>query len=116
MAYPSVYMETACISAIEAMSAKCMVVCPNLGALPETCSNFAWLYGYEPNPEKHIAVHSHILGKAIESYRKDETETLLSLQKTYFDTFYNWDMRMNQWNQFLESIKMRIEMGKDDTT
>jgi hypothetical protein len=25
-------------------------------------------------------------------------------------------MRMNQWNQFLESIKLRIEMGKDDTT
>ena len=116
MAYPSVYMETACISAIEAMSAKCMVVCPNLGALPETCSNFAWMYGYEPGPEKHIAVHSHILGKAIETYRKDETQTLLSLQKTYFDTFYNWDMRINQWNQFLESIKMRIELEKDDTT
>ena len=109
-------METSCISVIEAMSAKCMVVCPNLGALPETCANFAWMYGYEPNPEKHIAVHSHILGKAIESYRKDETELLLSLQKTYFDTFYNWDMRMNQWNQFLESVKLRIEMGKDDIT
>jgi hypothetical protein len=25
-------------------------------------------------------------------------------------------MRMNQWNQFLESIKLRIEMGKDDIT
>jgi len=23
---------------------------------------------------------------------------------------------MNQWNQFLESIKMRIEMEKNDTT
>ena len=78
-----VYMETACISAIEAMSAKCMVVCPNLGALPETCANFAWMYGYEPAPEKHIAVHSHILGKAIETYRKDETQVLLNLQKTY---------------------------------
>ena len=109
MAYPSVYMETACISAIEAMSAKCMVVCPNLGALPETCANFAWMYGYEPGPEKHVAVHAHILGKAIETYHKDETQTLLSLQKTYYDTFYNWEMRMNQWTQFLESLKFRIE-------
>ena len=116
LAYPNIYKETACISVIEAMSAGCVVVCPNLAVLPETCANFAWMYGYEPNPEKHIAVHSHILGKAIESYRKDETEILLNLQKTYFDTFYNWDMRMNQWNQFLESIKMRIEMGKDDIT
>ena len=78
MAYPSVYMETACISAIEAMSAKCMVVCPNLGALPETCANFAWMYGYEPNPEKHISVHAHILGKAIENYWATETQTLLT--------------------------------------
>ena len=115
-AYPSTYMETACITAIEAMSAKCMVVCPNLGALPETCANFAWMYGYEPDPKKHVTVHSHILGKAIETYHKDETQSLLSLQKTYFDTFYNWEMRMNQWNQFLQSVKMRIEMSKDDTT
>ena len=36
MAYPSTYMETACITALESLSAKCMVVCPNLAALPET--------------------------------------------------------------------------------
>ena len=66
---------------------------------------------------RNILRFIHIfLEEAIESYRKDETEVLLSLQKTYFDTFYNWDMRMNQWNQFLESIKMRIEMEKNDTT
>jgi UDP-glucose:(glucosyl)LPS alpha-1,2-glucosyltransferase len=109
MAYPSVYMETACIAAMEAMSAKCMVVCPNLGALPETCSNFAWMYGYEPNPEKHMAVHAHILGKAIESFWKDETQTLLTLQKTYFDMFYDWELRMNQWTTFLNSLKYKLE-------
>ena len=109
MAYPSVYMETACISAIESMSAKCMVVCPNLGALPETCANFAWMYGYEPNPEKHIAVHAHILGKAIENYWATETQTLLTLQKSYFDMFYDWELRMNQWNTFLKSLQFRLE-------
>ena len=86
-----------------------MVVCPNLGALPETCANFAWMYGYEPNPEKHMAVHAHILGKAIESFWKDETQTLLTLQKTYFDMFYDWELRMNQWTTFLNSLKYKLE-------
>ena len=61
LAYPSTYMETACISAIEAMSAKNLVVCPNLGALPETCANFAFMYGYEPNPDRHVQFTRHIL-------------------------------------------------------
>ena len=74
LAYPSTYMETACISAIEAMSAKNLVVCPNLGALPETCANFAFMYGYEPNPDRHVQVHAHILAKAINSYWEDGTQ------------------------------------------
>jgi UDP-glucose:(glucosyl)LPS alpha-1,2-glucosyltransferase len=32
--YPSVWPETSCIAAIEAMSAECEVVCPNFAALP----------------------------------------------------------------------------------
>ena len=32
-AYPSIWVETSCISAIEAMSAGVQIVCPNLGAL-----------------------------------------------------------------------------------
>ena len=112
MAYPSVYMETACISAMEAMSAKCMVVCPNLGALPETCANFAWMYGYEPDPGRHIAVHAHILARAINSYWLDETQALLNLQRGYYNMFYNWDIRINQWKAFLESLKIGIEEKK----
>ena len=109
LAYPSVYMETSCITAIESLSAKCLVVCPNLGALPETCANFAWLYGYEPNPERHVVVHAHILARAIEAYWKDETQALMNLQKSYFDMFYNWDIRINQWKAFLQSLKDGIE-------
>ena len=112
MAYPSTYMETACITALESMSAKCMVVCPNLGALPETCANFAWMYGYEPDPGRHIAVHAHILARAINSYWLDETQALLNLQRGYYNMFYNWDIRINQWKAFLESLKIGIEEKK----
>ncbi len=56
-----------------------------------------------------MAVHAHILGKAIESFWKDETQTLLTLQKTYFDMFYDWELRMNQWTTFLNSLKYKLE-------
>ena len=51
LAYPSTYMETACITALESLSAKCLAVIPNLAALPETTANFAWMYNYEPAPD-----------------------------------------------------------------
>ena len=109
LAYPSTYMETSCIVAIESMSAKNLVVCPNLGALPETTKDFAFLYGYEPNPDRHCQVHAHILARAINSYWDDGTQGLLDLQKNYFDLFYNWDSRINQWSAFLSSLKDNLE-------
>ena len=118
LAYPSTYMETACITALESLSAKCLAVIPNLAALPETTANFAWMYNYEPAPERHVAVHAHILSRAIDNYWAEETQSLLNVQKQYFDIFYNWDLRANQWNSFLNGLKMGLEEKKkqNDTT
>jgi hypothetical protein len=52
------------------------------------------------------------LARAIDAYWKDETQSLLNLQKSYFDMFYNWEIRINQWTAFLESLKMGIEDQK----
>ena len=96
------------------MSEGCLSVVPNLGALPETCANFAWLYGYEPDPGRHIKVHAAILARAINSYWKDETQGLLKMQKQYYDVFYSWNLRINQWTQLLKAMKSGIEERKND--
>ena len=110
MAYPSTYEETSCITLIEACSAGCLAVVPNLGALPETGANFPWMYGYEEDPAKHAQVHGHILGRAIEHYWDDDIQNLLKIQKSYFDMFYNWALRSGQWQQFLHAIKDPMEV------
>ncbi len=127
MAYPSIYEETSCITLIEACSAGCLAVIPNLGALPETGANFPWMYGYEEDHEKHAQVHGHILGKAIEHFWDDDVQNLLKIQRSYFDMFYNWELRAGQWQQFLHAIEdppalkaekeaIRKEVEKEDGT
>ena len=48
-AHPSIWPETSCISAIEAMAAGCEVVTTNLGALYETCSPFGTFVNFDRN-------------------------------------------------------------------
>ena len=112
MAYPSIYEETSCLTLIEACSAGCLCVVPNLGALPETGANFPWMYGYEENPEKHAQVHGHILGRAIAHFWDDDVQNLLKIQRSYFDMFYNWRLRGGQWQQFLHAIEDPPEVVK----
>ena len=113
MAYPSIYEETSCITLMEAASAGCLCVVPNLGALPETGANFPWMYGYEEDPDKHAQVHGHILGRAIEHFWDDDVQNLLKIQRSYFDMFYNWNLRAGQWQQFLHAIEDTPEVAAE---
>jgi len=106
-AYPSIWPETSGISVIEAMSAGCNVICPTLAALPETCANFAVQYGWTENNNKHANMFAGILGMVIRDYKSPFNQERLKFQKAYFDSFYNWDTRANQWQDFLQSLANR---------
>jgi len=108
MSYPSVYEETSCLTLIEAMSAGCLGVVPNLGAIPETGANFPWMYGWESDPKRHAQVHGHILSRAIEHFWDEDVQNLLRIQQNYFDMFYNWSLRGGQWQQFLHAIEQEL--------
>ena len=102
-AYPSIWPETSCISALEAMSAKCAVVCPNFGALPETVTNFGVIYPWDEDNNKHAQTFANTLFAVIKDIRNMEGR--LKFQKSYVDNFYNWDMRAQQWKGMLEAIR-----------
>ena len=104
LAYPSTYMETSCISAMEAMSTMCAIVCPNYGALPETTANYSFSYSYEPDPERHKVIFSHVLKDVIDNWSSNNVMQLLQYGKVYCDTFYRWDVRLQVWKQLLEGV------------
>jgi glycosyltransferase involved in cell wall biosynthesis len=112
LAYPNIYQETACISVIEAMSAGCVVVCPNLAVLPETCANFAWMYGYVQDKNEHAKKFSYVLKDAIESFWEPPVQAGLAFQKQYFDMHYDIDTTAKQWTMMLETIKSNLEYSK----
>jgi len=103
--YPSVWHETSCISAIEAMAAGCEVVTTNLGALYETCSPFATFVNFDRNFDNLEKRYSKILLKSIENYWSDENQKILKLQRESINSKYSWDVRSNEWKNFFDEIR-----------
>jgi glycosyltransferase involved in cell wall biosynthesis len=104
-AYPSIWPETSCLAAIEAFSAKNIVVCPNYAALPETSAGFAMMYPYTENKNHHAVQFAHTLNNAINSVKENKNlETYLDFQKQYFDYFYGWEKRKLEWQNLLTSL------------
>lgn len=103
-AYPSIWPETAGISVLEAMSAGCNVVCPNLAALPETTANFGIMYNWNEDNNKHANIFAGVLNMVINEYHAPFNQDRLKFQKMYIDNFYNWDMRASQWQDLLQSM------------
>jgi len=105
-AYPCIWPETSCLSVIEAMSAKNLVVCPNYAVLPETCANFAMMYPYHENKNAHAVQFAHTLSNAITAITQQGSNPspMLEFQKHYFDYFYNWDRRKLEWEALFNSL------------
>lgn len=104
--YPSIWQETSCIAAIEAMSAACAVVHPNYGALPETMGNFGFSYQYHEDVQQHANIFANVLANVLNLYRNDraKTHSRLQFQKMWCDNFYGWDMRSKEWEGLIRGI------------
>ena len=105
-AYPSMWQETSCIAAIEAMSAGCAIVTSNYAALPETTANFAFTYQYHEDPQQHVNIFANALSTVIDMVNNNEQgiQQRLAFQKNYTDTFYNWDTRTREWEGLIRGI------------
>ena len=104
-AYPSVWPETSCISAIEAMAAGCEVVTTNLGALYETCSPFGTFVGFDRNFENLEKKYKKILTNSIKKFWSTENQKKLKLQHQTINILYSWNTRANEWKYFFDEAR-----------
>lgn len=103
--YPSIWPETSCLAAIEAMSARNIIVCPNYAALPETCANFANMYQWNEDNNVHAHRFMAVLEETIKDYTANGPDRFrLDFQKSYFDLNYDWDTRAKQWEALLTQL------------
>jgi len=103
-AYPSIWPETSCIAAIEAMSAGCVIVHPDFGALPETLAKFGISYSMHEDPNTHANIFVQVLAAAIDKIATPEMQNRIEYQKGYADAFYSWESRIPQWEGLLKGI------------
>lgn len=103
-AYPNIWPETSCISVMEAMSAKCCIICPNHAALPETCANFALMYQYHEDPNTHVNLFVRLTDAVIQDYWNEQHLSKLQFQKLYADNFYSWNSRITEWEALLRKL------------
>jgi hypothetical protein len=89
---------------MEAMSAGCLCVHPNYGALYETAANWTWMYQWTQDKRDHANILYNHLASGIENYWSESVQTRLGGQKSYADVFYSWEYRKHQWNALLGGI------------
>ena len=102
--YPSIWPETSCIAAMEAMAAGCEVVTTNLGALKETCSPYGKFVNFNNNLYILEKTFLESLEESIKSFWSDENQKKLDKQKEEINKLYSWDIRKNEWINFLKKI------------
>ena len=104
-AYPSIWQETSCISAIESMAAGCQIVTTNLGALYETCTPFGVLVGFENNLDDLNKKYSLVLSRCIENFWSEENQKRLKLQHEVINEMYSWEKRALEWKNFFNDAR-----------
>ena len=103
--FPSIWPETSCISAIEAMGAGCQIVTTNLGALYETCSPFGTFVSFDRNFDNLEKKYLKVLDDSIKNFWSDQNQKKLKLQYETINNVYSWQIRSIEWKNFFNEIK-----------
>ena len=117
-AYPSIWLECNSRALIEAMSAGCLCLHPNLAGLSDTSGNLTAIYQFIADHNKHAGKFYNLLNHAFEVIHKKETELYLNFVKQYADIRFNVNKIVSQWHDLLEGLLQKyssIESRKIET-
>jgi glycosyltransferase involved in cell wall biosynthesis len=111
-AYPSIWPETSCLCLIEAMSAGLLCIHSNYGALPETSSEFTYMYQFHEDENAHATRLYHLLDHSIEHLNAEATRAQIRFAQLYANARFDWRSKSLRWNGLLESIVMQNPLKK----
>jgi len=100
--YPSIFEETFCASALEALAAGLHVITTNFGALPETCAEWPVYVNYTKNLELLAGSIAGAIDISAEYLHTDTIQKHLDEQQKYYKNFYSWDKKAMEWTNFLK--------------
>lgn len=106
LAYPSRYMETSCIAAIEALAAGCRIVSTDLGALPETCGTQALLCAYQSDHRSFTFAYFQALEQEIRRFKIQPQKYFAQINQARnwaFET-YTWRQKAQEWQDMADHM------------
>jgi len=101
-AYPNIWEETFCISALEAMAAGLYMITTNYGALFETCAEFSSYVPYNKDYRQLAQNFAHAIDAAAAGLHNPGVEQHLKFQIEYVRQYYNWHKIGQGWTNFLK--------------
>lgn len=110
--YPCVYLEASCLSLMEALAAGCACVTTNLGALPETGSEFAYFVLNDTDMETLTDNYTKVLNRVIDNYWTPAVQEKLPKQQQFYLDHYNMETRAAEWKSLLTELKTLKQSGK----
>ena len=102
--YPSIWEETFCGCAAEAMAAGIYTIVTNYGALFETCAEFPVYIPYDNNTENLVHRLSYAIDETAQMLHLPNVKEHLKRQSEYFNAYYNWDKQGRLWTSFLKGV------------
>lgn len=100
LAYPCTFEETSCITAIEGLAAGCQVITTNIGALPETGSEFSTLVPIQATYVDIVMSFAVSLSALIDNAKDFDGQ----YQSDFYNKMYSWEKRAKEWNTLLSRI------------
>jgi glycosyltransferase involved in cell wall biosynthesis len=103
LAYPSVFAETSCIAALEAMASGAVVVASDYGALSETTAGFGRLVEVGCDRSRYPSRFAAAVGSVLDQIaaRDPELDENLRAQVAFIKSRYTWRQRAQDWIKWL---------------
>ncbi len=108
--YPNTFPETACIAAMEAMAAGCIVITSDIGALPETLGGYGEIVKFQEDGAAHafeFADHAvNIVAQLKSEWQDGKLEKRLAAQVAWAQQTYSWRTRAGEWEKALRDMSV----------